>query len=68
MELTQLQSFLEAAKSGSFRGAARALYVSQPSLSGRIRSLERELRASALSPPGTRRAAYRGRRGVPAFR
>ena len=45
MELTQLQSFLEAVKSGSFRGAARALYVSQPSLSGRIRSLERELRA-----------------------
>lgn len=44
MELTQLQSFLEAAKSGSFRGAARALYVSQPSLSGRIRALERELR------------------------
>ena len=45
MELTQLQSFLEAAKSGSFRGAARALFVSQPSLSGRIRSLERALRA-----------------------
>ncbi|MDE0131577.1 MAG: LysR family transcriptional regulator [bacterium] len=45
MELTQLQSFLEAARSGSFRSAARALYVSQPSLSGRIRALERELRA-----------------------
>ncbi len=44
MELRQLQSFLEAAKSGSFRGAARVLYLSQPSLSGRIRSLERELR------------------------
>ncbi len=45
MELSQLQSFLEAAKSGSFRGAARALYLSQPSLSARIKSLERELRA-----------------------
>ncbi len=45
MELTQLQSFLEAARSGSFRSAARALYLSQPSLSGRIRALERELRA-----------------------
>ena len=44
MELSQLQSLLEAAKAGSFRGAARALYLSQPSLSGRIRSLERELR------------------------
>ena len=45
MELTQLQSFLEAARSGSFRSAARTLYLSQPSLSGRIRALERELRA-----------------------
>lgn len=45
MEISQLQSFLEAAKTGSFRGAARALFLSQPSLSGRIRSLERELRA-----------------------
>lgn len=45
MEISQLQSFLEAARTGSFRGAARALYLSQPSLSGRIKSLERELRA-----------------------
>ena len=45
MEISQLQSFLEATKTGSFRGAARALYLSQPSLSGRIKSLERELRA-----------------------
>ncbi len=45
MELSQLQSFLEAAKAGSFRGAARSLYLSQPSLSARIKSLERELRA-----------------------
>ena len=44
MELSQLQSFIEAANSGSFRGAARAMYLSQPSLSGRIRALERELR------------------------
>jgi DNA-binding transcriptional LysR family regulator len=45
MEISQLEAFLEAAQVGSFRGAARALYLSQPSLSGRIRSLERELRA-----------------------
>lgn len=44
MELSQLQSFLEATRAGSFRAAARALYLSQPSLSGRIRALERELR------------------------
>lgn len=45
MEISQLQSFLEAVRAGSFRGAARAMYLSQPSLSGRIQSLERELRA-----------------------
>ena len=45
MEFRQLESFLEAAKVGSFRGAARTSYVSQPSLSARIKSLERELRA-----------------------
>ncbi len=44
MELGQLESFLEAAKVGSFRAAARASYMSQPSLSARIKSLERELR------------------------
>ena len=44
MEFRQLESFLEAAKVGSFRGAARTSFVSQPSLSARIKSLERELR------------------------
>ncbi len=45
MEFRELESFLAAARIGSFRGAARASFVSQPSLSARIRSLERELRA-----------------------
>ncbi len=44
MELRELESFLAAARIGSFRGAARASFVSQPSLSARIKSLERELR------------------------
>jgi len=44
LEIRELESFLAAARIGSFRGAARASFVSQPSLSGRIRSLERDLR------------------------
>ena len=44
MELRELESFLVAARIGSFRGAARASFVSQPSLSARIKSLESELR------------------------
>ncbi len=44
MELIHIQSFLDAARAGSFRRAARISYMSQPSLSARIKSLERELR------------------------
>ncbi len=44
MEFRELESFLSAARIGSFRGAARASFVSQPSLSARIKSLERDLR------------------------
>ena len=44
MELTQIESFLEAVKAGSFRAAARALSLSQPSLSARVQALEHELR------------------------
>ena len=43
MELAQLQAFLEAAERGSFRRAAEALYLSQPSVSARIQSLEDEM-------------------------
>lgn len=45
MELSQLESFLEVARSGSFRRAARALYLSQASLSARIKALEQDLGA-----------------------
>ena len=40
MELSQLEAFLEAANRGSFRRAADALYLSQPSVSARVQSLE----------------------------
>ncbi|MDA1189328.1 MAG: LysR family transcriptional regulator [Chloroflexi bacterium] len=43
MELVQIEAFLEAASRGSFHRAAKALYVSQPSVSARIRALENEL-------------------------
>lgn len=43
MELTQLEAFLAAAERGSFRRAAEALFLSQPSLSARVHSLEQEL-------------------------
>ncbi|MBM3945472.1 MAG: LysR family transcriptional regulator [SAR202 cluster bacterium] len=43
MELAQLEAFVEAATRGSFHRAARALYVSQPSVSARVRALEDEL-------------------------
>lgn len=43
MELSQLQSFAQAAQLGSFTKAAEALYITQPALSAQIKSLEREL-------------------------
>ena len=38
---SQLQTFLQIARSGSFSGAASCLDVAQPTISGRVRSLER---------------------------
>ena len=43
MELAQLRAFLEAAERGSFRRAAEALYLTQPSLSARVHALEEDL-------------------------
>lgn len=43
MELSQLEAFLAAAERGSFRRAAEALFLSQPSLSARVHALEAEL-------------------------
>jgi DNA-binding transcriptional LysR family regulator len=55
MQLRQLEYFLAIWESGSFRGAATTLYVTQPSLSQQIRILEKELGAELLE---------RGRHGV----
>ena len=43
MELSQLEAFLQAAARGSFRRAAEALFLSQPSVSARVQSLEDEV-------------------------
>ncbi len=43
MDLRQLESFVAIAKRGSFTRAAEELYLSQPTLSGHIQSLESEL-------------------------
>jgi DNA-binding transcriptional LysR family regulator len=44
MELIQLEAFLEAAQWRSFRRAAGALFLTQPSLSDRIKRLEQDVR------------------------
>ena len=43
MEIAQLEAFLQAAERGSFRRAAQALLLSQPSVSARIHALEEEV-------------------------
>ena len=45
MEIPQLEAFLEAAGRGSFRRAAHALFLSQPSVSARMQALEDEVGA-----------------------
>ncbi|MCA9844854.1 MAG: LysR family transcriptional regulator, partial [Dehalococcoidia bacterium] len=43
MELAQLEAFLQVAHHRSFSRAAEALFLTQPSVTARIQSLEREL-------------------------
>lgn len=55
VELSQLESFVEAQRRGSITRAAEALDVAQPTLTARLRGLEQELGTPLL---------IRGRRGV----
>jgi DNA-binding transcriptional LysR family regulator len=55
MELGQIEAFVEAQRRGSITRAAAALELTQPTLTARLRGLERELGAQLL---------VRGRRGV----
>lgn len=43
MELRQLEAFVEAARRGSISRAAQTLYLTQPSLTQRVRALEQEV-------------------------
>ena len=43
MDFPQLEAFLEAANGWSFRRAADALYLTQPSVSARVQALEDEV-------------------------
>ena len=43
MEFGQVEAFITVAKFGSFTKASEALFLTQPSLSARIKSLEKEL-------------------------
>ena len=43
MEIAQLEAFLEATRRSSFRRAAEALHLAQPSLSARVHALEAEM-------------------------
>lgn len=55
MELGQIEAFVEAQRRGSITRAAEALELTQPTLTARLRGLEREVGAQLLT---------RGRRGV----
>ena len=63
MEIKQMEAFCMAAEKKSFSEAARALYLTQPTISSHIRSLEQELgcvlfkrthKQVILTPEGTR--------------
>ena len=43
MELGQLEAFVQVASHKSFSKAAEALYLTQPSVTARVQSLERDL-------------------------
>jgi len=52
MILRQLQYALAVARSGSARGAARDLYIGEPTISVQVRKLERELRIAIFERRG----------------
>jgi DNA-binding transcriptional LysR family regulator len=52
MTLQQLSYFLATAEHGSFSGAARALYLTQPSISEQVRQLEAELGIALFARAG----------------
>src|SRR5438094_430814 len=54
MNLHQLELFLAVAEHGSFTGAAKALHISQPSVTARIHDLEASLHQELFAQMGRR--------------
>lgn len=52
MTMDQLQAFVEVSQRGSLSRAAEALFVTQPTLTARIKGLERELRSTLFIRSG----------------
>lgn len=50
MEFKQLEAFVAVVDYGSFSEAARRLYLTQPTISAHIRSLEDELHMKLIHP------------------
>src|ERR1700694_948470 len=66
IQLVQVEGFLEVARRGSVSRAAEALFVTQPTLTARLHSLERELGAKLfLRTPRGMRLTDAGRAWVP---
>ena len=66
VDLGQLEAFHEVVQEGSFRRAARALFLSHPALSERIHRLEREVAQTLFERQGNRvRLTQAGRALVP---
>lgn len=49
MNLKQLEAFVEVAEGGSFSKAAKSLYLTQPTVSAHIASLEKSWKYDCLS-------------------
>src|SRR5213592_1035470 len=65
-QLLQVEGFLEVARRGSVSRAAEALFITQPTLTARLHSLERELGAKLFQrTPRGMRLTEAGRAWVP---
>ena len=64
MTLQQLRYVIQAADSRSMNEAAKALYISQPSLSGAIKELEKEIGIETVQAQQPRNSTDPGGRGV----
>ena len=64
LTLAQIETFYWIARLGSFHAAARQLCVTQPSVSGRIRELERDLDCALFDRSGGRARLTKAGRSI----